>query len=112
MKTIIPRVARSLLAVLLLFPVLAVAQIQINQLPSATTPLSGTEAVPIYQGGHTKQVPANSFFPSIIGVPNGGTGCTAPSAACANAIGAAARGANTDITSLGGLTSRLSASPR
>lgn len=40
-------------------------------------------------------------------VSAGGTGCTAPTTACANAIGAAGLGANTDITSLGGLTSTI-----
>ena len=37
------------------------ASIKISQLPSATTPLSGTEEVPIVQGGQTVKVAASSF---------------------------------------------------
>lgn len=32
------------------------ADVKISQLPAATTPLAGTELVPIVQGGVTKQV--------------------------------------------------------
>ena len=46
----------SIPCALLLAPVGASAQVAISQLPSATTPLGGTEIVPIVQGGVTKNV--------------------------------------------------------
>ena len=49
-------IKRLLLLALLLLSDAALAQIPINQLTPATAPLTGTEAVPVYQGGHTKQV--------------------------------------------------------
>lgn len=62
---------------------------QINQLPSATTPLVGTEIIPIMQNGVTKQVLASAFFTalradlaapagsSLSGFIQGGTGAVA-----------------------------------
>jgi hypothetical protein len=38
------------------------ADVKISALPSATTPLAGTEAVPIVQSGATKQVAASSIL--------------------------------------------------
>ena len=52
----------------------------------------------------------SAVLPTPIPVTLGGTGCTAPTTACANAIGAAGLGANSDITSLTGLTTPLPAS--
>lgn len=95
-------IKRALILALLLLPSVGLAQITINSLPAATIPLAGTEVVPLYQGGHTKQATVLSLLPVPL------QGCTAPSVACANGIGAAGLGANTDITSLGGLTTPLS----
>jgi hypothetical protein len=36
---------------------------KISQLPAATTPLAGTELVPLVQGGETRQAPASAFRP-------------------------------------------------
>ena len=40
---------------------------KITQLPAATTPLSGTEAVPLVQGGITAQVAASALMPNLTG---------------------------------------------
>jgi len=80
------------------------ADVKISQLPAATTPLSGTEAVPIVQGGVTKQVAVADITPGVtavtatapivssggstpnislgtVGIANGGTGQTTAAAA-------------------------------
>lgn len=90
----------------------------ITQLTGLTTPIS------ILQGGTGSTAPTqtangglnvsgtwpNQTFSlaSPVSVANGGTGQTAPGAAAAHAIGAAASGANSDITSITGLTIPLS----
>ena len=51
---------RKLLALLLLLPALAFGQ-KISTLPSATTPLAGTEIMPLVQGGTTKQASITSI---------------------------------------------------
>jgi hypothetical protein len=38
------------------------ADLKISQLPAATTPLAGTEVLPIVQSGTTKQVAVNNLF--------------------------------------------------
>ena len=40
---------------------------KITQLPAASTPLSGTEAVPLVQGGITAQVAASALMPNLTG---------------------------------------------
>jgi hypothetical protein len=40
------------------------ADLKISQLPVATTPLAGTEVLPIVQSGTTKQVAVNNFLPA------------------------------------------------
>lgn len=40
------------------------ADLKISQLPVATTPLAGTEVLPIVQSGTTKQVSVNNVLPS------------------------------------------------
>ncbi len=40
------------------------ADLKISQLPVATTPLAGTEVLPIVQSGTTKQVAVNNIIPS------------------------------------------------
>ena len=40
---------------------------KITQLPAATTPLAGTEVVPLVQGGITAQVAASALMPSLTG---------------------------------------------
>lgn len=53
------------------------ANVKISELPAATLPLDGTEAVPIVQAGETVQAPAIEFGPLLpLTVPDGGTGIT------------------------------------
>lgn len=40
------------------------ADLKISQLPAATTPLAGTEVVPLVQSGTTKQVAVNDLIPA------------------------------------------------
>ena len=40
------------------------ADLKISQLPAATTPLAGTEVLPIVQGGSTVQVSVNNLIPA------------------------------------------------
>jgi hypothetical protein len=40
------------------------ADLKISQLPAATTPLAGTEVLPIVQSGTTKQVSVNNLIPA------------------------------------------------
>ena len=40
------------------------ADLKISQLPAATTPLAGTEVLPIVQSGTTKQVAVNNILPA------------------------------------------------
>lgn len=54
-------VIKIALVSLLLAATAAGAQIAISGLPSATTPLAGTEVLPIVQGGVTKKVPASAL---------------------------------------------------
>lgn len=42
------------------------ADLKISQLPAATTPLAGTEVLPIVQSGTTKQVSVNNFLPADV----------------------------------------------
>jgi len=67
------------------------ADIKISQLPSATTPLSGTEAVPIVQGGVTKQVAIADITPGVTAVtgtaPVVSSGGTTPNISMAAASG-------------------------
>jgi len=67
------------------------ADIKISQLPSATTPLSGTEAVPIVQGGVTKQVAVADITPGVTAVtgtaPVVSSGGTTPNISMAAASG-------------------------
>jgi hypothetical protein len=39
---------------------------KISQLPAATTPLAGTELVPVVQGGETRRAPASAFMPDPV----------------------------------------------
>jgi hypothetical protein len=39
---------------------------KISQLPAATTPLAGTELVPLVQGGETRRAPASAFMPDPV----------------------------------------------
>lgn len=51
------------------------ANVKISELMPATTPLAGTEATPIVQGGVTVRAPASAFGPVLpLTVANGGTG--------------------------------------
>lgn len=52
--------------------------VKISQLPAATTPLAGTELVPIVQGGVTKQVAIGGTIPAsqIINTPSGTVAAT------------------------------------
>ena len=73
---------KYVLALLALFaPTTALAQVAISQLPSASTPLAGTEIVPIVQSGTTKQVAVSSIQQSgstsgnkVLASPNGSSG--------------------------------------
>ena len=51
------------------------ADVKISQLPAATTPLTGTEIVPLVQSGVTKQVASGTFVQSggALGTPSSGT---------------------------------------
>jgi hypothetical protein len=42
------------------------ADLKISQLPAATTPLAGTEVLPIVQSGSTVQVSVNNLLPSTV----------------------------------------------
>ena len=71
----------SILCALLLAPVGASAQVAISQLPGATTPLAGTEIVPIVQSGVTKKVSVANIQTSgtqtantVLAAPNGSSG--------------------------------------
>lgn len=57
--------------------------VKISQLPAATTPLAGTELVPIVQGGVTKQVAIGGTIPAsqIINTPSGTLAATTVQAA-------------------------------
>ena len=79
------------------------ADVKISQLPAATTPLAGTEEVPLVQSGTTKQITVNNLLTSanlgtptavnlanatnvpmaqaagVLAVAHGGTGTTTPS---------------------------------
>ena len=108
------------------------ANVKISQLPSATTPLGGSEEIPLVQGTTTKKVTVGGLFTSpvlttpnlgtpsavnltnatnvpvnqatgVLPVANGGTNATTASTARTN-LGAAASGANSDITSMSGIT--------
>lgn len=112
------------------------ANVKISQLPGATTPLGGSEEIPLVQGTTTKKVTVGGLFTSpvlttpnlgtpsavnltnatnvpvnqatgVLPVANGGTNATTASTARAN-LGAAASGANADITSLTGVTGGIS----
>ena len=54
------------------------ADSKISALPAATTPLAGTELIPIVQSGTTKKAPANSIQsgPAFSAYANGGTSIT------------------------------------
>lgn len=73
---------RNILALLIAssLTVPASAQIAISSLPSAVTPLSGTEVVPIVQGGVTKKVSATNLAATgtvtSVAVSGGTTGLT------------------------------------
>lgn len=55
------------------------ADIKISALPTATTPLTGAELVPIVQSGVTKQTTATAIFTAgVLPVVNGGTGTATP----------------------------------
>lgn len=55
------------------------ADIKISALPTATTPLTGAELVPVVQGGVTKQTTATAIFTAgVLPVVNGGTGTATP----------------------------------
>lgn len=111
------------------------ANVKISQLPSATTPLGGSEEIPLVQGTTTKKVTVGGLFdspvmttpdlgtPSAVDLTNatnvpmgeasgtlpvvhGGTGATTASGARSN-LGAAASGANSDITSMSGITGAI-----
>lgn len=65
----------------LMLSIQAQAQVSISNLPSATTPLAGTEVLPIVQGGVTKKVPASALSGTgVAGVSsfNSRTGAVAP----------------------------------
>lgn len=108
------------------------ANVKISQLPGATTPLGGSEEIPLVQGTTTKKVTVGGLFTSpvlttpdlgtpsavnltnatnvpvnqatgVLPVANGGTNATTASTARTN-LGAAASGANSDITSMTGIT--------
>lgn len=80
----------------------AFAQVAISQLPSATTPLVGTEIVPIVQSGVTKQVAVSNFQTSgsvsgnkVLASPNGSTGAPSFRALTATDMSALLGNANT-----------------
>ena len=55
------------------------SDIKISALPTATTPLTGAELVPVVQGGVTKQTTATAIFTTgVLPVVNGGTGTATP----------------------------------
>ena len=63
-------VAALLASVAITGPAFAQNQVNgssISQLPQATTPLTGTELVPLVQGGTTKQTPLSSLPEGFIG---------------------------------------------
>lgn len=65
------------------------AEVKISALPAATTPLAGTELVPVVQGGVTKQVAAIAFATDISGkVSKTGDTMTGPLSVPAGASGA------------------------
>ena len=65
---------------LLALPFTASAQTAISQLPAASTPLTGTELLPLVQSGVTKSVTATNlrgaFYPGL--VCDGATNITSP----------------------------------
>jgi hypothetical protein len=97
------------------------ANVPISGLPTATTSGAG-DLVPIVQGGTTKQITNANLFASATGIPlstgvigtlpiaNGGTNATT-AAAARTALGTAASGANTDITSIALTTGTISSTP-
>lgn len=91
---------------------------KISQLTGATIPLAGTEVLPIVQSGSTTKVSVANLtagrdmaaksiaLTDDLAVTDGGTGASSASAARSN-LSAAASGANSDITSLTGLTTSV-----
>lgn len=93
----------------LALPAAALAQ-TISSLPSATTPLSGTEQLPLVQNGVTKRVPASA----IIGLPSNVVTSTggAPGLVTYYAGTTLVTGGNLagDVTTAGSLTTTLASS--
>lgn len=79
--------------------------LSLNGLTGALTLVAGTD-ISITPVGNTITI-SSTGFSGILPVANGGTGASTPVGARAN-LGAAASGANSDITSLSGLTTPLS----
>lgn len=110
------------------------ADVKISQLPAATTPLAGTEEIPLVQGSTTKQVTVNGLFtsanlgtPSAINLTNatyvpvdqatgvlpvnhGGTGTTTPSIVAGTNVTVTGTWPNQTINSTAGAVTDVTAS--
>ena len=110
------------------------ADVKISQLPAATTPLAGTEQIPLVQGTTTKQVTVDGLFtsanlgtPSAISLTNatnvpvdqatgvlpvnhGGTGTTTPSIVAGTNVTVSGTWPNQTINASGGTITDVTAS--
>ena len=90
------------------------ADVKITALPAATVLVAGTDVLPLVTGGGATtnkatptQIVTSALTATPVTVAQGGTNATTAAGARTN-LGAASSGANSDITSLTGLTTPLS----
>ena len=88
------------------------ADVKISALPAATTPVAGTEVLPIVQSTTTKKLAISDLTPglSIIQVAKGGTGTATPSLVAGTNVTISGAWPNQTVNAIGGSGTVTSAS--